>query len=437
MQHTTSPGSTGLSSVTLDNASPSNDTLFRSPFTSPLPSSASRVGVNSETPEEVPAMTTPYSQQGGSQGQRPSTEDEVVIAVMGATGSGKTTFINTVSGSDLKTSSGLFSCTNAIGVAPGFSLDGRTVILVDTPGFDDTKKSDTDILKMIAQFLTHSYEEGKKLAGVIYIHRISDFRVGGTSSRNFSMFRKLCGDSTLKNVVVMTNMWGEVSKELGEARERELASEDEFFKPVLDNDARMVRHDGTLASAQALIRHFLSNIPEALQIQREIVEEKKDILETAAGEALNKDLIEQRKRHEREMADLEQEHKDALDAKDEQTRREIEAAAADLKKKMDRVEEESRKLRSNFQEENKRFRKKMDDIKAQAKQDLEDAEGRYKTEIDDIKQQSKTDGENAAKREAELEKQIAEAKKRRGTSFWDVLGVVLVVATGGLAALAR
>ena len=47
----------------------------------------------------------------------------------------------------------LESCTSEVQLADEFVLDGRAVILIDTPGFDDTNKSDTDILKLIAAFL--------------------------------------------------------------------------------------------------------------------------------------------------------------------------------------------------------------------------------------------------------------------------------------------
>ena len=45
------------------------------------------------------------------------------------------------------------SCTDEVQVADKFTLDGRSVTLIDTPGFDDTSRSDTDILKTIATFL--------------------------------------------------------------------------------------------------------------------------------------------------------------------------------------------------------------------------------------------------------------------------------------------
>jgi hypothetical protein len=77
----------------------------------------------------------------------------------------------------------------------------------------------------------HSYKGKVTLAGVIYMHRISDIRMSGTARRNFTMFRKLCGENALSNVVLVTTMWGNlVDMEEGEARERELQNKDGFFK---------------------------------------------------------------------------------------------------------------------------------------------------------------------------------------------------------------
>jgi predicted GTPase len=65
-------------------------------------------------------------------------------------------FINLVSGSNLRVGRGLKSCTNIVQMAMPFEIDGRSITLIDTPGFDDTTRSDTDILKMIAGFLQTS-----------------------------------------------------------------------------------------------------------------------------------------------------------------------------------------------------------------------------------------------------------------------------------------
>ena len=120
------------------------------------------------------------------------------------------------------------------------------------------------------------------------------------------MFRELCGDSTLKNVLLVTNMWGEVSKEVGEAREVELAQKD-IFKPVMEKGARLLRHGNTVESAQEILRYIIGNQPQSLRIQRELVDEKKDISQTAAGAELNRGLLQQAEKHRMEMIALQEE----------------------------------------------------------------------------------------------------------------------------------
>lgn len=63
-------------------------------------------------------------------------------------------FINLVSGSHLPVSGGLKACTPEVQPGEPFDLDGRTVTLVDTPGFDDTAVSDTEILQKIRVYVT-------------------------------------------------------------------------------------------------------------------------------------------------------------------------------------------------------------------------------------------------------------------------------------------
>ena len=57
------------------------------------------------------------------------------------------------SGSQLRVGINLKSCTAEVQVANEFTLDGRQIILIDTPGFDDTNVSDAEILEKIAAFL--------------------------------------------------------------------------------------------------------------------------------------------------------------------------------------------------------------------------------------------------------------------------------------------
>ena len=45
----------------------------------------------------------------------------------------------------------------------------RRVVLIDTPGFDDVNRSDSDILQNITYILSQTYEQGIRLTGIIYL----------------------------------------------------------------------------------------------------------------------------------------------------------------------------------------------------------------------------------------------------------------------------
>ena len=289
---------------------------------------------------------------------------------------------------------GLESCTAEVQLANEFTLDGRMVTLIDTPGFDDTTKSDTEILKMIGFFLANTsvcigvhhtpillteplnrYEEGSTLAGVIYVHRISDNRFGGITGRNFNMFRKLCGESTLKNVVLVTNMWKRGSQDTNTAREKELS--DKFFKPTLNKGAQMIRHHNTTESAHDIIRRIMKNHPVVLQIQRELVDEGKDIINTAAGDSINRELKDQIERHQAELKGLREEMMRALKEKDEETRRELEEAKRKLEEQMERIMKAAERMAVNYAAEKERMAAKMKEMEQELKQERERAEAEY------------------------------------------------------------
>ncbi|KAJ3541511.1 hypothetical protein NMY22_g3858 [Coprinellus aureogranulatus] len=348
----------------------------------------------------------PLSQS--SKGRGIADDCKVVIAVMGATGSGKTTFINMVSGSNLTVGQGLASCTDTIGISLPFLLDERLVTLIDTPGFDDTQISDTEILKMIAEYLASSYKDGTELTGIVYIHRISDFRMGGTSVRNFSIFRKLCGDSTLKNVVILTNMWSEVSKEAGGARELQLANENLFFRSTLEKGAKMLRHDGSLASAQTVVRYLLGNKPSTLQIQREIVDQKKDILHTSAGKETDRVAVEEKRRNEEEINALRRKHQGA---KGKQRRQEVKAVKEALKERMAEAREQSNRVASNLRKERSQLQRSARAMEMQAERDARRLE-KLDAKLERMTCESQLLASNAQKYNARLRQEMREVRAR-------------------------
>ncbi|KAI1123090.1 P-loop containing nucleoside triphosphate hydrolase protein [Nemania abortiva] len=235
--------------------------------------------------------------------QRFWTGQDLLIAVMGMTGSGKTTFISKVTGrTDLNIGHSLTSCTRDIEVIET-KIDGRVVRFVDTPGFSDTTLSDGEVLQLIADYLATAYKNDMKLSGIIYLHPISDTRVTHHATRNLQMFQKLTGENNLKNVLLATSMWDKVSAEEGERREAELKSK--FWRVLLAWEAKAVRYGGTRDSARAMARALMANKPFFVQLQREMGKDNKALRDTEAGRQVMMELAKLKEDHKRELADME------------------------------------------------------------------------------------------------------------------------------------
>ena len=125
-----------------------------------------------------------------------------------------------------------------------------------------------------------------KLTGIIYLHEISLARMPGRAFKNLNMFRKLCGDEALKNVVLGTTKWDDVTPEVGQQREMQLR--DDFWKEMIGHGSVMmqVRNDPEHSPWKIIDQILSSPIIESVLIQKEIVELQKIIPQTKAGEEL-------------------------------------------------------------------------------------------------------------------------------------------------------
>ncbi len=137
-----------------------------------------------------------------------------------------------------------------------------------------------------------SYGAGRKLSGVIYLHCISDTRVGGTATRNFDGVKQICEGETLRNVIVATTMWDTISPEVGRERENQLASHDQLYKPVFDQGARMVRDDNTTESARRILQTLIDNYLSPLPLQYGTLDERMAVSQTNATVEPHRSLIQ-------------------------------------------------------------------------------------------------------------------------------------------------
>lgn len=238
--------------------------------------------------------------------------DANMILIMGITGSGKSYLINKLAGRNVVVESDkLDSCTAVCQMVP-VQIGGSKVLLIDTPGFDDTKRSDTEILTEISKVLATQYKLGVTLKGIIYLHRITDPRFQGSSAKTLKIFSKICGDTSLRNVFLCTTRWDQVEEHDGASRENRLR--EHFWAYMISKGSTMMRSYGDRESAVAMVSQLLGSASIVLDIQRELVDEGRSLDETSAGVEVNGNLtalVAQSKNDLAEIQRLQQELRDS------------------------------------------------------------------------------------------------------------------------------
>jgi hypothetical protein len=233
--------------------------------------------------------------------------------------------------------------------------------LVDTPGFNDTNKTDAEVLTMIADWLKKtcvtvltylimlltmsSYKSNVQLAGIIYLHRISDNRMSGSPLKNLQMFGKLCGDGAIKNVVLSTTMWTKVKPfEVGERREQEL--KEKYWAGMLNMGSRMMRFGDSFDAAWKMIDQIVIT-PEgdkdnALLLQEELVKLNLRLSETEAGKTLYTKLLELLAQQKETISKLREE---AVAEQNEQLAQELAAQYEDMQDALQSTFEQLAKMK--------------------------------------------------------------------------------------------
>ncbi|KIM39589.1 hypothetical protein M413DRAFT_29297 [Hebeloma cylindrosporum] len=217
---------------------------------------------------------------------------DIVIPVLGPTGSGKSTFVNTVLGSaEVEVGHHTTSCSKEpypayvlpIPDSPGF--EGYRLVILDTPGFDDTSVADVDILKRIAEWLAESRHMGALVGGVLYLHDITIKRFTSTASNHLNLLSGLCGEDCMKKTVLVITNWDSVTIDESSKLRREKDMKEKHWKPIIQQGATVHRFLRNRDSAWAIIDMLLKSddLQKPLLLQTELVDRNIAFPDTTVG----------------------------------------------------------------------------------------------------------------------------------------------------------
>lgn len=292
-------------------------------------------------------------------------------------------------------------------------------------------------METIACFLEAECKGNLVLNGIIYLHRITDVRMGGASARNLRMFRTLCGEDCLPNVLLVTSMWDALlclpnGRALGEQREAELIKVPEFWGIMTQKGAKLQRHDGTKERALEIVGGMMGMGKITTAIQEQLAEGV-TLGETDAGKVvntMNTEKINQLKADAQEHINEQQKINEGLRKEMQKAQEKFEQLQRESQQARQQAEEVQRQQLSASEEQKRDLDKVVKELKEKAnKADTEAEVQKKKTQekYDEAAQASKdidsqVNSVNEAIKErkeaAERLKMSAENRKR----FW-LMGV--------------
>lgn len=175
--------------------------------------------------------------------------------------------------------------------------------LIDTPGFDDDKRSDVQILEDIAKWLARRAHKGKQLVdGILFLHPITLNRVGGSERNRTRLLEKILGPNAFSRVFIATTMWDDLIEKGDDAavptevRLQGRTVEGGVWHHLCSRGATILKHGNNRESAIKIIKRIVEAAEGSAMVEPLLQTELKDrngrVIETAAGKELETQLMD-------------------------------------------------------------------------------------------------------------------------------------------------
>lgn len=250
-------------------------------------------------------------------------------------------------------------------------VGGRKILLLDTPGFDDSAVGNLEVLNEIASNLyTFALERQEfETQGVIFLHDISENRFAGSQRKTLEILTALCGPKGLKNCVIGTTMWSPpdtIRFRNEDTREKDLLRS--YWKGILKT-TRIPENDRN--AVVGIINDILARPPVLLQVQEEMLKPPHTLETTTAGRIAIPEGHAEAEQLRREFEDQQKVFKEERKQLQDEFEREKRGIRARFEEERGKQEEERRRL----EQERRRREEEQDN---QHTQDIRSLDAEYR-----------------------------------------------------------
>ena len=256
-------------------------------------------------------------------------------------------------------------------------VQNTTLVLVDTPGFDDSSLSDYEVLKAIAAWLEKTFEKGYRLNGLLYMHRINNARMEGSACRAFQVFKGVCGEDNYQNVILATTFWNKMDhcQSIAIEREKQLLESDGFWRQVKEKGAATMRLTRDYSQIVPALLRMAERPKVTLDIQREL-KSGVPLDMTMAGLLIKDERQELEQSYEQRLAEVKSEFDQKIQRRIEERARATAASQRQMREKdeeMAAMQKSAELMQKKLAILEERQRRKEAELQARLKQ-AEEAE---------------------------------------------------------------
>lgn len=114
--------------------------------------------------------------------------------------------------------------------------------------------------------IAHRRKKGRVMQGAIYLHRISDNRMGQVALQSLHAFQNLCAQEALHHIAIVLSMWEDVAPDVRDGRRKALCERELYFKPLIEAGAVALAYDRTADSAHEVIQYLVKRTPQTAAV---------------------------------------------------------------------------------------------------------------------------------------------------------------------------